>query len=83
MFELMDDELGWEDPFDPVKAFVDYAAKRYMDFGSLPEPVQPVVSERPVTGGRLCVVITRNKASSWVEDLSEMVTIEERTRVYN
>ncbi len=82
MLEFMDDELAWVDSSDVVKAFVDYAAKRYVDRDCLPEPASPIV-ERPVAGGRLCFVITRNKASSWVEDLSEMMSIEERTRVYN
>ena len=82
MTEMMDDELGLEDSTDLVKAFIDYAAKRYenFDFGNRPEPV---VNERQVTGGRLCFVITKNRTSSWVEDLSEMVSLEERTRVYN
>lgn len=83
MMDFMDDELAWEDSSDVVKAFIDYAAKRYVDRDCLPPPAPPVVRERPVTGGRLCFVITRSKASSWVEDLSEMVSIEERTRIYN
>lgn len=85
MTEMMDDELGLEDSSDLVKAFIDYAAKRYedFDFGNRLESVPPVLDERQVAGGRLCFVITKNRTSSWVEDLSEMVSLEERTRIYN
>jgi len=87
MTEMMDDELGLEDSSDFVRAFIDYAAKRYenFDFGNSPEreAVPPIMNERQVTGGRLCFVITKNRTSSWVEDLSEMVSLEERTRIYN
>lgn len=85
MTEMMDDELGLEDSSDLVKAFIDYAAKRYenFDFAIRSEPAQSVINERQVPGGRLCFVITKNRTSSWVEDLSEMVSLEERTRIYN
>jgi len=85
MTEMMDDELGLDDPSDLVKAFIDYAAKRYenFDFGIRPEPAQSVMNERQVSGGRLCFVITKNRTSSWVEDLSEMVSLEESTRIFN
>jgi hypothetical protein len=82
-FGVMDDELGLDDPSDLARPFLDYARKNYDDLHSCPEPGPPTAKERTLTGGRLCFVITKHKASSWAEDLAEMVTIEEKTRVFN
>lgn len=85
MTEMLDDESCLFDSSDYVKAFLDYAAKRYedVDFSARLEPLPPADHERSVASGRLCFVITKNKTSSWVEDLAEMVSLEEKTRIYS
>lgn len=79
-----DDEVVMEDVISLIGAFIDRSINDRF-FNEPPEPVPPAVVQRkkPVTAGRLCFVITRNKSSSWAEDLSEMGSLEKRTRVYN
>ena len=83
----MDDVVGLEDPLDGFRAFARYSVNQSEYRSNLHEPIPlPIISEppvTPVTNGRLCFVITKNKASSWAEDLSELVNVEERTRIYN
>lgn len=74
---MMDDEL------DVSKGFIAHSINKPKNCNDQQEAVLPGISDSPDTSGRLCFVITKNKSSSWVEDLYDCVNIAERTRVYN
>lgn len=82
---LFDDEVVVEDLVSLIGAFIDRSiANKFFD--DPPQPVIPAVTGREKTvicGGRLHFVITKNRSSSWAEDLSDMVSIKELTRVFN
>ncbi|KJS02040.1 MAG: hypothetical protein VR65_06655 [Desulfobulbaceae bacterium BRH_c16a] len=91
----MDDELELDDALNLIRCFINYSLNKQGRCGNRQEPVPPAICEspvimerpttreKPVTGGRLCFVISRSKSSSWVEDLADCLSIEERTRIYN
>jgi hypothetical protein len=92
---MMDDELELDDALNLIRCFINFSLNKQDQCGNQHEPVppalserpvimeRPVTSEKPVTSGRLCFVITKNKSSSWVEDLADCVSVEERSRIYN
>lgn len=74
---MMDDEL------DLLREIIGHSAGKPKNCKDQQEPFLPKLSEKTATDGRLCFVITKNKSSSWVEDLYECISVNERTRVYN
>lgn len=73
---MLDDEL------DFIKSFIEYSLNRTDSCFGQHESAAPVVSERPLKG-HLQFVITKNKSSSWAEDLHECRSVAERTRIYS
>lgn len=86
---MMDDELELDDALNLIRCFINYSLNKQGRCDNRQESVPPAILERPitrkkpVTGGKLRFVITKSKSSSWVEDLADCVSIEERTRIYN
>ena len=78
-----DDYLGVDDPLDLVRAFIDCTLAKSFFCDSQQEPAAPAKVAKPLTNGRLCFVITKNKSSSWAEDLSDFTSLAELNRVYN
>lgn len=77
-----DDYLGVDDPLDLVRAFIDCTLAKSFFCDSQQEPAAPAkVARSP--HGRLCFVITKNKSSSWAEDLADFTSLAELNRVYN
>ncbi|HBG19495.1 MAG TPA: hypothetical protein DDY32_09550 [Desulfobulbaceae bacterium] len=74
---MMDDEL------DLIKGFIEYSINRTDTCFNQQEPAPQVICERSLAKGGLHFVITKNKSSSWAEDLHECRSVAERTRVYN
>ena len=72
-----------DDDLDLLKNFIEYSINRKETCFNKLEPAPQVISERPLTCGKTCFVITRNKSCSWAEDLYECRSIADRTRVYN
>jgi len=72
----MDDELRLDQVFELIKAFIDRSMNKVHGSYVSSEPVSP--PKRQFTKRRL-----KNRRSSWAEDLSGFVSVEERTRFYN
>ncbi|KJS00353.1 MAG: hypothetical protein VR65_12595 [Desulfobulbaceae bacterium BRH_c16a] len=78
---VMDDELAWEDAVDLIKTYIESSVNE--KFNPQKQDVATAYNERPAPHRRLCFVITKNKTSSWAEDLADCVSFEERNRVFN
>lgn len=74
---MMDDEL------DLLREIVGHSTGKPKNCNDQQEPFLPKLSEKSTTDGRLCFVITKNKSSSWAEDLYDCISVTERTRIYN
>ena len=81
--EPSDDYLEMEDSFDLITAFVDCTLAESFFCDSYIESAAPAKNEKLDSRRRFCFVITKNKSSSWAEDLADFTSIAVLNRVYN
>lgn len=81
--EVLDDHVEMEDPLDLIIGFVDSTLAKSFFSDSYVEPAAPARDEQFCPSQRFCCVITKNKSSSWAEDLADFTSIAEQNRVYN
>lgn len=79
----LDDQLGVDDPLDLIRAYIDCALAKSFFCDSHLEHAAPVKNDQQDSDRRLFFVITRNRSSSWSEDISDYTSIAERNRTYN
>lgn len=81
--EPLDDYVEMEDPLSLIIGFVDSALAKSFFHDDYIEPAVPVSHEEFAPSQEFCCVITKNKSSSWAEDLANFTTMAELNRVYN
>lgn len=77
MAESMDEDLTKKDVFELINTFINR---------SLAKPAAQCArrgTRQQVSVEGLSFVITRSNSFSWAEDLAHLVSLEERTRLYN